>query len=140
MTLLPQSQCLCSEARSGDPSGAHLEPVPFLFLVQDRSPPGLVGRSFRTSMPPSAFCSPSSTTSQVGQHLWQHPGRSGGRGLRVVLDTMEMHLPSLCEGEEDSSAQGTCEYNQSVIVTCCCITNRPPSSLKPASIYNLKFL
>lgn len=89
--------------------GAYLEPVPFLFLVQDRSPPGLVGLSFRTSMPLSAFSSPLSTTSQVGQRPWQHSDQGGGRGLKGVLDKMEMRLPSLCERKEDSSAQGGCE-------------------------------
>lgn len=81
----------------GIPLGAHLEPVPFLFLVQDRSPPGLVGLSFRTSMPLSVFCSPLSMTSQVGQR----PDRSGGPGPGAVLEETETHLSALREGKEE---------------------------------------
>lgn len=91
------------------PFGAHLEPIPFLSLVQDRSPLDPVGLSFRMSMPLSAFSSPSSMTSQVGRCPWQHPDQSGDPGLGVVLTEMEMCPPALCERKEDSSAQRPCE-------------------------------
>lgn len=81
--------------------GVHLEPIPFLPLVQDRSPPDLVGLSFRTSMPLSAFSSPLSTTSQVGQSPWQSLDQSGNQGLRVVLTGIEKCPLALCKRKEE---------------------------------------
>ena len=86
--MLPQSPDLCTQARfRGAPLRAHLEPVPFCSLVQDRSPLVLAVLSFRMSMPLSGSSSPSSTTSQVGQCPWQHPVQSGDPGLGCCFPT-----------------------------------------------------
>lgn len=90
----------------GTPLGDPVDPVPFLSLVQDRSPPGLVVLSFRMSMPLSAFSSPSSTTSQVGRCPWQPPDQRGDlTEMGVVLTEMEMWPPGLRERKEQLCAR-----------------------------------
>lgn len=109
-TVTPEPQPAHSGQIWGTPLGAHLEPVPFRSLVQDRSPLGLAVLSFRTSMPLSASSSPSSMTSQVGQCPWQHPDQSGDPGLGwcLLLKWMCVHWVFVRE-RRNGTAQGTCE-------------------------------